>query len=79
MMIQDQFEMGLTRKTLKEFIFFNGNFTISTNKDIVDIHLLDNKFFVVKNGKTILIRKTFKGICNWIESTNTIWELQDEL
>ena len=79
MIVQNELKQGITRETLKEFIFLNGNFTISTDKHIVDIHLLDNKFFVVKNGDTILSTKTFIGIWNWIDRTNIVWELQDEL
>jgi len=79
MIVQNELKQGITRETLKDFIFLNGSFTISTDKDIVDIHLLDNKFYVVKNGETIYSSKTFKGVSNWILSTNTIWELQDEL
>ena len=79
MIVIDLFEQEVTKETLKDFIKFNGVFSITTEIDIVDIHLLDNKFFVVKNGKTILIRKTFNGIWNWIDNTDCQWQLQDEL
>ena len=79
MIVIDEFNETVNKETLKDFVMTNGNFTISTEEDIVDIHLLDNRFFVVKNGKTILIRKTFNGVWNWIDNTDCQWELEDEL
>ena len=79
MIIIDEFNESVSKETLKDFVMINGNFTISTEEDIVDIHLLDNRFFVVKNGKTVSIRKTFNQIWNWIDNTDCQWQLEDEL
>ena len=79
MIVIDEFNETVNKETLKDFVMTNGNFTISTEEDIVDIHLLDNRFFVVKNGKTILNKKTFNEIWNWIKKTNIQWELEDDL
>ncbi len=79
MIVVDTFEQGVTKETLKDFIMTNGNFSISTEEDIVDVHLLNDKFFLVKNSQTILSRKTFNAIWNWIDRTNMQWELEDEL
>ena len=79
MKILDTFENEVTKETLKDFVMLNGNFTISTEEDIVDIHFLRQSFFVEKNGKTILMRKTFNQIWNWIDNTGCQWQLEDEL
>ena len=79
MTILDTFDNEVTKKTLKDFVMINGNFSISTEEDIVDIHLLDNRFFVMLNGKAVLVRKTFNSIWNWIEKTNIQWQLEDDL
>ena len=79
MIVIDLFEQEVTKKTLKDFIKVNGNFSITTEIDIVDVHLLDNKFFIMLNGQCILSRKTFNSIWNWIDNTDCQWQLQDEL
>ena len=79
MIVVDTFEQGVTKETLKDFVMTNGNFSITTEEDIVDIHLLNDKFFVMFNGECILSRKTFNSIWNWIDNTNTQWQVQDEL
>ena len=79
MTILDTFDNEVTKETLKDFVMINGNFTISTEEDIVDIHFLRQEFFVVKNGKVISIRKTFNQIWHWIKNTNMQWQLEDDL
>lgn len=79
MIVVDTFEQGVTKETLKDFVMTNGNFSITTEEDIVDIHLFDDKFFIMLNGQCILSRKTFNSIWNWIDKTNTEWQVQDEL
>ena len=79
MIVVDTFEQGVTKETLKDFVMTNGNFSITTEEDIVDIHLLDDRFFIMLNGQCILSRKTFNSIWNWIDKTNIQWQVQDEL
>ncbi len=79
MIVVDTFDKGVTKETLKDFVMTNGNFSITTEEDIVDIHLLDNRFFVILNGNPVLSRKTFTAIWNWIDRTDIQWQLQDDL
>ena len=79
MIVIDRFNKIVKKETLKEFIKSNGEFSISTEEHVVDVYLLLDKFFLVKNGEPILSRKTFNGIWNWIDNTDCQWELQDEI
>ena len=79
MILIDLFENEVSKETLKEFIKLNGNFSITTEDDILDVHFLHNKFFIVKNSKCIKSVKRFDTVWNWIDNTDCQWKLQDEL